>query len=204
MGLLMTIGFFGMLGYMGYFAKQETKAIIGDSTIKPTYSLDADKSLIDKHFKLICKRCDVKLDKDENPIDKNRYKPCIAYLLYQGFQEPATEYFKEIYLQKYDSKEKKKKEDIEEKHLKLYSQITLLGNKKTKLLRKWHYGSKKSVQEKCFNMTDNLLWTNLTHNRYNIVRDGDQYVVVWTVKAPPEILKQIDKIYDEVCYIQGI
>ena len=39
---------------------------------------------------------------------------------------------------------------------------------------------------------------------WNIVKDGNRYVVVWTIKAPPEVLKQVDKIYEEVCYIQGI
>ena len=204
MALLMTLGILGTLGYMGYFVKQETKAIIGDNTIKPTYSLASDKSLISKHFKLICKRCDVKLDGYGNPINKNHYKPCIAYLLYQGFQEPATEYFKEIYLQKYNEKERKKIEDITTKHSDLLSELMLDTSKhQTKIVRKWYYGSKKSVEDKCYKITENTLW-NMMVSHWNVVKDGNRYVAIWTVKAQPEILKQVNKIYKEVCYIQGI
>ena len=148
MPLLTTLGILGALGYMGYFAKQETRAIIGDNTIKPTYSLTSDKRLIDRHFELICKRCDVKLDGYKNPINKNHYKSCIAYLLYQGFQEPATEYFKEIYLQKYNNKEEKKIKNITTKHNNLLTEVTISPYRnKTKIVRKWYYGSEKSIEK---------------------------------------------------------
>ena len=40
----------------------------------------------------------------------------------------------------------------------------------------------------------------VTH--YNIVDDGISNVEVWTIYAPPSILKQIDTIYDIVCEME--
>ena len=45
MGLLMLAGLLGTIGYMGYYAKQETTAIIGDNVIKPTDTLNEDKHI---------------------------------------------------------------------------------------------------------------------------------------------------------------
>ena len=55
MGLLMLAGLLGTIGYMGHYAKQETTAIIGDSVIKPKDTLDENKQVIARNFKLICK-----------------------------------------------------------------------------------------------------------------------------------------------------
>ena len=203
--MLMALGMLGMIGYMGYFAKQETKAIIGDGVLQPKGSIQEDNWLINQNFKLICRRCDVKLDWDGNPVHENHYKVCMAYLLYQGFQEPVAEYFKEIYLEKYHKKHEDKREEIRKKHWDIDIDMSFIDKNeyKTKIFRKWHWKSERDTKEDCEKMCLNYLWSCLA-KRYNVVNDGNSYVVVWTVEAPPSILNQINTIYDEVRYLEGL
>ena len=49
-------------------------------------------------------------------------------------------------------------------------------------------------------MQDSLWYDMVRH--YNIVDDGMSNVEVWTLTAPPSILKQVDTIYDEVCTLE--
>ena len=49
MGFLMLAGLLGSIGYMGYFAKNESIALLADSIIKPTNSLSEDKKIIQQN-----------------------------------------------------------------------------------------------------------------------------------------------------------
>ena len=70
--------------------------------------------------------------------------------------------------------------------------------RETKIIRHWDFGN---TQAKCEKMMKNWLWKRMvTH--YNIVDDGISNVEVWTISAPPSILKQIDTIYDMVCEME--
>ena len=122
MGLLMLAGLLGTLGYMGYFAKQEATAMIGDNVIKPTNTPYSDRQLIARNFKLICKRGNAKLDRDGNPVNKT-CNQCLAYLQYQRFQKFAVDYFEQIYLEKYNNKHKKEKRDLKNKYRMLEQQF---------------------------------------------------------------------------------
>ena len=198
MGFLTLAGLLGTIGYMGYYAKQETKAIIGDNILKPSGIESKDKQLIKDNFKMICKRCDIKIDKNGNPIFKNHYKPCVAYLQYQGFPEKTSFYFKELYLEKYHKKYEDERKKIVEKHFNL--DLHLFDEPhETKIFRNWDLG--RNTQEKCEKMMRNWFWSHMVKN-YNVVKDGNSNVEVWTISAPPSYLKQIDTIYDEVCTLE--
>ena len=199
MGFLTLAGLLGTIGYMGYAAKQEATAIIGDAAIKPTETPYGDRQVIARNFKLICKRGNAKLDSEGNPINRNSYKPCCAYLQYQGFQKFAVDYFQKIYLEKYNKKYENETKKIVEKHRWLEQQFYDEYDKcETKIIRHWDLGN---TQAKCEKMMRNWFWSHIvTH--YNIVNDGNSNVEVWTIKAPPSILRQIDTIYDEVCALE--
>ena len=198
MGLLMLAGLAYTLGYMGHYAKNQTTAIIGDATIQPTGTLKNDKEIIKENFELICKRGNAKLDKNNNPINKG-CKQCCAYLQYQGFQQSAVNYFEKIYLKKYNKKYKDRIKEIKDKHWWLEQQFHNEYDKcQTKIIRHWDYGD---THTKCEKIMNNWFWSHMvTH--YNIVKDGISHVEVWTIKAPPSILRQIDTIYNEVCEIE--
>ena len=197
MGFLMFAGLLGAMGYMGYYAKQETTAIIGDATIKPTETPYGDRQVIARNFKLICKRGNAKLDSEGNPIFKNHYKPCLAYLQYQGFQKFAVDYFEKLYLEKYHKKYENERKKIVEKHFNL--DLHLFDEPhETKIVRHWDYGN---TQVKCEKMMKNWFWSHMVKH-YNIVKDGNSNVEVWTISAPPSYLRQIDTIYDEVCKLE--
>ena len=199
MGLLMLAGLLGTIGYMGYYAKQETTAIIGDSVIKPKDTLDEDKQVIERNFKLICKRGNAKLDNNGNPVNKT-CNQCLAYLQYQGFQPFAVDYFEQLYLDKYNKGRKQTRKNLQDKYMKLEQQFFDECDKsETKIIRHWDFGN---TQEKCEKMMKNWLWMHMVI-RYNIVPDGISNVEVWTISAPPSILKQIDTIYDMVCEMEG-
>lgn len=201
MGFLMFAGLIGTIGYMTHYAKQETKAIIGDSVLQPTHNIRKDKQIIEDNFELICKRCDIKLNKNNQPIYEKRYRPCVAYLQYQGFSTSVTDYFQQLYLERYNNKHETKIIDITEKHNRLLdTHFDTFNQRTTKVVRYWHYGNTK---EKCKKMMTNTLWAELVYD-YNIVKDGSQNVEVWIIKTSPEILQQIDTIYDEVCHMTGI
>lgn len=202
MGFLMLAGLIGTIGYMGYYAKQETTAIIGDTIIQPKDTEYENMKIIENNFKLICKRGNAKLDSNDNPIHQNGYKTCIAYLQYQGFQQPSLNYFEQMYKQKYETKQKNKRKKIEERHQRL-SNIFFdeYHTSEKKIFRKWDYSG--DTQKKCDRMMNNWLWSHMA--KYpTIVKDGNSNVEVWHIYAPPSILKQLDKIYDEVCYLEKI
>ena len=198
MGLLMLAGLLGTIGYMGHYAKQETTAIIGDSVIKPTDTLDEDKQVIARNFKLICKRGNAKLDNDGNPVNKT-CNQCLAYLQYQGFQPFAVDYFEQLYLDKYNKGRKQARKNLQDKYWMFEQQFyDEYDKRETKIIRHWDFGN---TQEKCEKMMKNWLWWNMVRH-YNIVDDGISNVEVWTISAPPSILKQIDTIYDMVCEME--
>ncbi len=201
MSFLMTAGIFGVIGYMGYYTKQETKAIIGDNILKPSGIQSKDKNLIKNNFERICKRCDIKLDKNNNPVYKNHYKPCVAYLQYQGFQEDVAFYFKDLYLERYNNKEEKRKNNIEDKHFQL--DILLHDKHNEGEIKVFKYWSSGDTKLRCEKIMKNWLWSSMV-KYYNIVNDGQQNVEVWTLYAPPVILNQINTIYEEVCYLEGV
>lgn len=198
MGLLMLAGLLGTIGYMGHYAKQETTAIIGDSVIKPTDTPYEDKIVIARNFKLICKRGNAKLDNNGNPVNKT-CNQCLAYLQYQGFQQFAVDYFEQLYLDKYNKGREQARKKLQDKYWRLEQQFFDECDKsETKIIRHWDFGN---TQEKCEKMMKNWLWMHMvTH--YNIVDDGISNVEVWTISAPPSILKQIDTIYDMVCEME--
>lgn len=198
MGLLMLAGLLGTIGYMGYYAKQEATAIIGDSVIKPTDTLYEDKIVIARNFKLICKRGNAKLDKEGNPVNKT-CNQCLAYLQYQGFQQFAVDYFEQLYLDKYNKGREQARKKLQDKYWMFEQQFyDEYDKRETKIIRHWDFGN---TQEKCEKMMKNWLWMHMvTH--YNIVDDGISNVEVWTISAPPSILRQIDTIYDMVCEME--
>ena len=198
MGLLMLAGLLGTIGYMGYYAKQEATAIIGDNVIKPTYTPYEDKQIIARNFKLICKRGNAKLDNNGNPINKT-CNQCLAYLQYQGFQQFAVDYFEQLYLDKYNKGREQARKNLQDKYRMFEQQFyDEFDKRETKIIRHWDFGN---TQEKCEKMMKNWLWMHMvTH--YNIVDDGISNVEVWTISAPPSILKQIDTIYDMVCEME--
>ena len=199
MGFLMFAGLVGTMGYMAHYAKNETKSIIGDTVIQSTHNDNKDKKIIEENFTLICKRCGIKVDLQGCPLYKNHYRPCVAYLQYQGFKESVANHFKEIYLEKYEKKYKKKDKEVSFKHSDLLRLYYDTPNKETKIFRYWHSGNTKG---KCDKLMNNMLWSTLV-DYYSIVPDGSQNVEVWTITAPQPILEQINKIYDEVCYLSG-
>lgn len=198
MGLLMLAGLLGTIGYMGYYAKQETTAIMGNSIIKPTDTPYEDKIVIARNFKLICKRGNAKLDNDGNPVNKT-CNQCLAYLQYQGFQQFAVDYFEQLYLDKYNKGREQARKKLQDKYWMLEQQFFDECDKsETKIIRHWDFGN---TQEKCEKMMKNWLWMHMVQH-YNIVADGISNVEVWTISAPPSILRQIDTIYDMVCEME--
>ena len=201
MGFLMFAGLVGTLGYMAHCAKKETNAIIGDSVLQPTHNEVKDKQIIENNFELICKRCDIKLNSDNKPLYEKQYRPCVAYLQYQGFSTSVANHFQQIYLARYENKHQVKNNDIKNKHDRIFeTYYNTFDQKVTQVVRYWHYGD---TEIKCKKMMKNLLWSTLVDD-YNIVKDGSQNVEVWIISASPVILEQIDDIYKEVCHLEGI
>ena len=199
MGLLMAAGILGLMGYMGYYAKNECTAVVGDKTIQPTSTVTEDKQLIARHFKLICKRGNAKLDINGNPVYKDGYKQCTAYLRYQGFQKFAVDHFEKIYLEKYNKKYEEKIKNIKERHRYLEEEVYYEYSEfETKIFRHWDLGD---THTKCEKMMKNWLWS-LIVTHYDIVEDGASNVEIWTIKAPQSVLRQIDTIYEEVSFLE--
>ena len=194
MGLLMLAGLIGTVGYMAHFAKNETRAMIADGQVKPTGNIYTDKRVIEDNFKLICKRCNIKLDfVDELPKD-NHYKVAIEYLKFQGFQKEATNHFEKIFLDKYNEKEKK---EIQERRKRMNRWSSILKNdtnKKRTVYRKY-LGHDEEFSKR---ISQNYLWHKITQGNYNLVKDGYNTIEVWNIYAPQRIINNLDQIYDDV------
>lgn len=199
MGFLMFLGLVGTMAYGTYFIKNETKAVVGDKILTPTHIKNKDRDIIKNNFKLICKRCDIDIDKNDNPVIEEGYKPCSEYLKYRGFHEDIVNYFIVMYQKKYNEAQKNKLKNMQYKHNNLLREYGSQPQKKTKTFKYWHSGN---TEQKCKDMMKNPLWSLLVRH-YNIVKDGNQNVEVWVITAPPSILKQIDDIHDEVLIIEN-
>lgn len=196
----MLAGLLGTIGYMGYYAKNESIALLADGIIKPTNSLSEDKKIIQQNFKLICKRAtNVKLD-NGLPINEKHYRVCMAYLMDRGFSEEAVDYFKILYTNKYNMRRKILTKKINDKHKKLSIDFANYENKKV-MIYKQYFGGNKEKTEK---MMENDFWKSFV-NHYSLVRDSPYCREVWNLSVPEYIKeKDIDKIYYEVCFLQGI
>ena len=202
MGLLMAIGMLYTIGYMGYACKKEGTAKIANNRLKPTNLTDKDKEIIRKNFKLICKRCDVKLDKNGYPVEERHYNVCKAYLMYQGFSESMANYFQELYTEKYNYAHDSEINRIETKHKKMAKEYCN-EEKIIKIYRDYFTGAESSVKEKCDKMIElSPLWKMMVKD-YNIIDDGYEYVVAWNMEVPESLQFDIKTINKEIIYLMA-
>lgn len=195
----MLAGLLGTIGYMGYYAKNESIALLADGIIKPTNSLSEDKKIIQQNFKLICKRCNVKLD-NGLPINEKHHGVCRAYLYDRGFSEEAVDYFKTLYTNKYNMRRTILTKKINDKHEKLAIDFANHENKKIMVYKKYLGGTEEQMEL----IMQNDFWKSFT-NHYSRVLDSPYYREIWNLSIPEYVKeKDIDKIYDEVCFLQGI
>lgn len=199
MGLLMLGGLIGSILYGGYAFKMDAESEIIDSKVKPTTSEVENKKIIQQNFKLICKRGRIKLD-NGLPINEKHYNPCLAYLEYRGFSEEEVNYFKTLYGYKYNMRRTILTKKISDKHKRFEDEWNNQENKKLMVYRKYLGGTEETMNT----MMENDFWKSFT-NHYSCVPDGRNNCEVWNLSVPEYIKeKDIDKIYTEVCFLQGI
>ena len=199
MGLLMLGGLIGSIIYGGYVFKMDAESEIIDAKVKPTTSELENKKIIQKNFKSICKRGRIKLD-NGFPINEKHYNPCLAYLEYRGFSKEEVDYFKTLYIHKYNMRRTILTKKITDKHERLMMEYSKQENKKLMIFRR-HFGGTEETMNK---MMENDFWKSFT-NHYSCVPDGRYNDEVWNLTVPEYVKKRdIEKIYDEVCFLQGI
>lgn len=199
MGLLMLGGLIGTIVYGSYFFKMEAQSEIIDSKVKPTSSKLENKKIIQQNFKLICKRGNAKLDSGL-PMYEKHYNPCLAYLQYRGFSEEEVNYFKTLYVYKYNMRRTILTKKISDKHKRFENEWSNQANNKLMIYKKYVGGTEKTMNK----MMENDFWKSIT-NHYSCVPDGMYNVEVWNLSVPEYTKKKdIDKIYEEVCFLQGL
>lgn len=85
MGLIMFAGLVGSILYSSHVIKNDIQAEIIDKKTQSTFNMANNEIKLKNNFKSICKRNGIKLDKDGNPINKNKINVAIEYLKYQGY-----------------------------------------------------------------------------------------------------------------------
>ena len=199
MGLLMLAGLVGTMAYGAYATKKEATAIMCNGVVKGTGSFYKNKKIIDNHFELICKHGTIELDRKKNPVFKDHYKSCMAYLTWQGFDEESIEYFKKEYLRRYNESRNILMRKIEQKHKNILATYNT-EPKRYMTYKRSYGGDAKSRMDK---IMKNKLWATLVES-YNVVPDGWKKYEIWNLRIPNDWSeKKIDKIYDEVTFAEN-
>lgn len=202
MSFLMLAGLVGTAIYGGYALQQEKRAIVSDFTIKPRATPEESKRVIFDGFETICKRRNIKLDKDGYPESPNGYISCAEYLRYQGFDEESVEYFIKKYQLKYRMRESRFYDEAK-RYLKKIEKRYELGKHNTILytFRHTYFGN---VEERMEKIMENETWQKLVHHHQYAQENAMSYHEVWVLEIPLELKGEVKKIYKQVCIMEKV
>ena len=183
-----------------------------DSLVKPCTQYNPisntikNKKTIEREFLNICKRCGMSINKQDELLDARECKIGEEYLMYQGFDEESIEYFKELFNKNIRRGKSRQRIEIKEKHEKYLEMLESdPQNWEVIVYRKNYYGNEE-INYRLNKLMENELWEKLVSNkpRYITGEGTAKYMELHVIKAPKPIIKDLNNIYKEVCWLQGL
>lgn len=212
------LGIFALAGMIatpiigGKMIKKDITNYTVDSLVKPCTQYNPisntikNKKTIEREFLNICKRCDMTINKQDELLDARECKIGEEYLMYQGFDEESIEYFKELFNENIEWGEYRQRTEIKEKHQQYLEMLESDPQDwETTIYRKNYYGNE-DINYRLNKLMGNELWGKLVSSkpRYITGQDTAKYMELHVIKAPKPIIKDLNNIYKEVCWLQKL
>ena len=212
------LGIFALAGIIatpilgGKILKKDISNHTVDSLVKPCIQHNPisntikNKKTIEREFLNICKRCEMTINKQDELLDERECKIGEEYLMYQGFDEESIEYFKELFNKNIRRGKSRQRIEIKEKHEKYLEMLESdPQNWEVIVYRKNYYGNEE-INYRLNKLMENELWRKLVpYKPQYITGEGTaKYMELHVIKAPKPIINDLNDIYKEVCWLQGL
>lgn len=212
LGIFALAGMIGTPIIAGKMLKKDFRNHTVDSVVKPCIQYSPigntikNKKTIEKEFLNICKRCEMTINKQDELLDIRECKIGEEYLMYQGFDEESIEYFKELFNKNIRRGKSRQRIEIKEKHEKYLEMLESDPQDwDTTVYRKNYYGNEQ-IDYRINKLMENELWGKIVCDKPRYI-DGEgtaKYMELHVAKAPKPIINDLNNIYKEVCWLQGL
>lgn len=212
------LGIFALAGMIatpimaGKMIKKDITDYTVDSVVKPCIQYSPigntikNKKTIERNFLNICKRCEMTINKQDELLDIRECKIGEEYLMYQGFDEESVEYFKELFNENMKMGECRQRREIREKHEKYLEMLESDPQDWEVIVYRKNYYGNEEINYRLNKLMENELWGKIVSDKPRYI-DGEgtaKYMELHVAKAPKPIINDLNNIYKEVCWLQGL
>lgn len=212
------LGIFALAGMIatpimaGKMIKKDITDYTVDSVVKPCTQYSSigntikNKKTIERNFLNICKRCEMTINKQDELLDIRECKIGEEYLMYQGFDEESIEYFKELFNENIEWGEYRQRTEIKEKHEKYLEMLESDPQDWEVIVYRKNYYGNEEINYRLNKLMENELWGKIVSDKPRYI-DGEgtaKYMELHVAKAPKPIINDLNNIYKEVCWLQGL
>lgn len=212
------LGIFALAGMIatpiigGKMIKKDITSYTVDSVVKPCLQYNPisntikNKKTIEKNFLNICKRCEMTINKQDELLDARECKIGEEYLMYQGFDEESIEYFKELFNKNIRRGKSRQRIEIKEKHEKYLEMLESDPQDWEVIVYRKNYYGNEEINYRLNKLMGNELWGEIVCDKPRYI-DGEgtaKYMELHVIKAPKPIINDLNNIYKEVCWLQGL
>lgn len=212
LGIFALAGMIGTPIIAGKMLKKDITNHTVDSLVKPCTQYNPisntikNKKTIEKEFLNICKRCEMTINKQDELLDARECKIGEEYLMYQGFDEESIEYFKELFNENIEWGEYRQRTEIKEKHQQYLEMLKSDPQDWEVIVYRKNYYGNEEINYRLNKLMENELWGKIVSSkpRYITGQGTAKYMELHVIKAPKPIIKDLNNIYKEVCWLQKL
>lgn len=212
------LGIFALAGMIatpiigGKMLKKDFRNHTVDSVVKPCIQYSSigntikNKKTIERNFLNICKRCEMTINKQDELLDIRECKIGEEYLMYQGFDEESIEYFKELFNENIEMGEYRQRREIREKHQQYLEMLKSDPQDWEVIVYRKNYYGNEEINYRLNKLMENELWKKIVCDKPRYINgDGTaKYMELHVIEAPKPIINDLNNIYKEVCWLQGL
>lgn len=212
LGIFALAGMIGTPIIGGKIIKNDIRNYTVDSLVQPCTQYNPisntikNKKTIEKEFLNICKRCEMTINKQDELLDERECKIGEEYLMYQGFDEESIEYFKELFNENMEMGKSRQRREIREKHQQYLEMLESDPQDwEVTVYRKNYYGNE-DINYRLNKLMRNELWGKIVYQKPRYIKgEGTaKYMELHVIEAPKPIIKDLNNIYKEVCWLQEL
>lgn len=212
LGIFALAGMIGTPIIAGKMLKKDFRNHTVDSVVKPCIQYSPigntikNKKTIERNFLNICKRCEMTINKQDELLDIRECKIGEEYLMYQGFDEESIEYFKELFNKNIRRAKSRQRIEIREKHQQYLEMLESDPQDWNGTIYRKNYYGNEQIDYRINKLMENELWKKIVCDKPRYI-DGEgtaKYMELHVIKAPKLIINDLNNIYKEVCWLQGL
>ena len=212
LGIFALAGMIGTPIIAGKMLKKDFRSHTVDSVVKPCIQYSPigntikNKKTIERNFLNICKRCEMTINKQGELLDIRECKIGEEYLMYQGFDEESIEYFKELFNENMEMGKSRQRREIKEKHQQYLEMLESDPQDWEVIVYRKNYYGNEEINYRLNKLMENELWGKIVSDKPRYI-DGEgtaKYMELHVAKAPKPIINDLNNIYKEVCWLQGL